>query len=210
MNGTNTHSLPKSSILGLMGWGSIWKTWRISFRPRATCECFQKRDPIPNTCDCANGNRMHGCRIGLWLYWPRDHSHGNGQDFACCGVRIPVGKCEIRPSCSALTQSFLDSQLHIMKTVTLTLRPWMLIPASWKMLWMPSESSCFSEGWLRPGRPGRPGRWELSRSQPTSTRQNTRWYNLVHDCPVELNQSEFDQSKTLKGLSARFQSLRKI
>jgi hypothetical protein len=41
----------------------------------------------------------------------------------------------------------------------------------------------------------RPGRrsWEQSRSDTTHI--NPPKY-MVHDCPVELNQSEFDQSKT--------------
>lgn len=190
---------------------------------QATCECCQKRDPIPNTCGCANGNRMHGCGIELWLYWPRDHSHGNGQDFACCGVRIPVGKCEIRLLFSSDQVVFgLHSQTHhedptptfpsfftfhhgaVVRCVTLTPRAWMLIPPSWKMLWMPSESSCFSEGEDRDAGAGSCH----ALIQPTSTRQNT-WYMTVLLSSINLNLISRKQPP-LKGLSARFQSPRKI
>ena len=41
---------------------------------------------------------------GLWLYWPRDHSHGNGQDFACCGVTNTCWKVWNSDFCSALTR----------------------------------------------------------------------------------------------------------
>lgn len=178
---------------------------------QATCECCQKRDPIPNTCGCANGNRMHGCRIGLWLYWPRDHSHGNGQDFACCGVRIPVGKCEIRLLFSSDQVVFgLHSQTHH-EDPTPTFPSFFTFHhfSSWcdgAMRHFDAEGLDADPTELEDAvdakriillqRRWRPGRWSWELSRSDTTHINPPKYMLVHDCPVELNQSEFDQSKT--------------